>query len=118
LAVKHVRASIAAREQDSANQLEDDNRTMMDDREQWLQQRAYAIWEAEGRPGGRDRDHWEQAERELATSRAAKVHGVVSDAAPSAAPVKKPRKRTATKPSGSAARTSKKQTEASPMDQV
>lgn len=38
---------------------------MSDDREQWLQQRAYTIWETEGCPEGRDRAHWEQAEREL-----------------------------------------------------
>ena len=27
--------------------------------------RAYEIWEREGRPNGRDREHWFQAEREL-----------------------------------------------------
>jgi hypothetical protein len=36
------------------------------DREQLLRERAYAIWEREGRPHGRDRDHWFAAERELA----------------------------------------------------
>jgi hypothetical protein len=35
------------------------------DREQLLRQRAYAIWEYEGRPHGRDREHWFAAEREL-----------------------------------------------------
>lgn len=30
------------------------------------QGRAYSIWEAEGRPEGRDVDHWLQAEREAA----------------------------------------------------
>lgn len=30
-----------------------------------IQQRAYQIWESEGRPGGREYEHWEQAEREL-----------------------------------------------------
>jgi hypothetical protein len=35
------------------------------DREQLLRERAYAIWEREGRPHGRDRDHWFAAEREL-----------------------------------------------------
>jgi hypothetical protein len=44
---------------------------MSDDREQWLQQRAYAIWETEGCPGGRDREHWEQAVRELSAAQAA-----------------------------------------------
>lgn len=37
----------------------------MDDREEQLRQRAYGIWQAEGEPHGRDRDHWERAEREL-----------------------------------------------------
>ena len=31
-----------------------------------LRGRAYAIWETEGRPEGRDLDHWLQAERESA----------------------------------------------------
>jgi hypothetical protein len=26
---------------------------------------AYHIWESEGRPEGRDRDHWQQAEQQL-----------------------------------------------------
>ncbi|GAA3269283.1 DUF2934 domain-containing protein [Sphingomonas yabuuchiae] len=37
----------------------------MEDREEQLRQRAYGIWQSEGEPHGRDRDHWEQAEREL-----------------------------------------------------
>ncbi len=28
--------------------------------------RAYDLWEKEGRPAGKDKDHWAQAERELA----------------------------------------------------
>ena len=32
--------------------------------------RADEIWEGEGRPDGRDRDHWQQAERELADDQA------------------------------------------------
>jgi hypothetical protein len=42
--------------------------------------RAHSIWEAEGRPEGRDRDHWLQAERELSEP----VDGPV-DAMPEAA---------------------------------
>lgn len=78
---------------------------MTDDREQWVQQRAYAIWEAEGRPEGRDRTHWEQAERELTTG---DMSAGLTAAAPEAGAAKKPRKRTATKPAASAARSSKK----------
>lgn len=38
----------------------------MDNREEQLRQRAYDIWQSEGEPHGRDRDHWEQAERDFA----------------------------------------------------
>jgi hypothetical protein len=31
-----------------------------------VRERAYRIWENEGRPHGRDLDHWLQAEREVA----------------------------------------------------
>lgn len=33
--------------------------------EQSVRERAYFIWEKEGKPHGRDRDHWAMAEREL-----------------------------------------------------
>jgi hypothetical protein len=35
------------------------------DTEKTIRERAYAIWEASGRPHGRDRDHWFQAVREI-----------------------------------------------------
>ena len=37
----------------------------MDDRERKIRDRAYAIWEREGRPQGRESEHWRQAEREV-----------------------------------------------------
>lgn len=39
-----------------------------------IERRAYELWEAEGRPGGRDQSHWYRAEQELvqAQSRAPK----------------------------------------------
>jgi hypothetical protein len=37
-----------------------------DDLKQLVQQRAYELWEREGRPHGRDQAHWQQAEREIA----------------------------------------------------
>jgi hypothetical protein len=37
-----------------------------DDLERRIQQRAYELWENEGRPQGREQDHWQQAEREVA----------------------------------------------------
>ncbi len=33
--------------------------------EQRVRERAYAIWESEGRPQGRHREHWWRAEREI-----------------------------------------------------
>jgi hypothetical protein len=30
-----------------------------------IRMRAYQIWEQEGRPHGRDEDHWREAERQL-----------------------------------------------------
>jgi hypothetical protein len=33
-----------------------------------LRARAYAIWEAEGRPSGREQEHWDQARREILSS--------------------------------------------------
>jgi len=35
------------------------------DRDQRVRDRAYEIWEQEGRPSGRERDHWERADREI-----------------------------------------------------
>ena len=37
---------------------------MTDARREWISKRAYALWEAAGRPHGHDGEHWEQAERE------------------------------------------------------
>lgn len=34
--------------------------------EEHIRRRAYEIWEAEGRPVGREAEHWEQARREIA----------------------------------------------------
>jgi hypothetical protein len=37
-----------------------------DDLQQRIRQRAYELWEREGRPHGRAHAHWHQAEREIA----------------------------------------------------
>jgi Protein of unknown function (DUF2934) len=37
-------------------------------REQAIRERAYAIWEEEGRPDGRDQDHWLRAEAEIGSA--------------------------------------------------
>jgi hypothetical protein len=36
------------------------------DRQKEIKDRAFAIWEAEGRPDNRAQEHWRQAEAELA----------------------------------------------------
>lgn len=33
-------------------------------KDDWINQRAYALWESEGRPNGRSGDHWSQASSE------------------------------------------------------
>jgi hypothetical protein len=33
-------------------------------KDDWINQRAYALWEEEGRPDGRGGEHWQQAARE------------------------------------------------------
>lgn len=38
---------------------------MSDDRQHRIRQRAHAIWESHGRPHGADREHWDQATREI-----------------------------------------------------
>jgi hypothetical protein len=48
---------------------------MLDAREERIRARAHALWEADGKPEGRDREHWEQAaklvdEEERETARA------------------------------------------------
>ena len=36
-----------------------------------IRQRAYELWERDGRPEGRDHAHWQQAEREIGAAHAA-----------------------------------------------
>lgn len=38
---------------------------MADDREIRIRDHAYRLWQQDGEPHGRDRDHWEQAERDI-----------------------------------------------------
>ncbi|HUB16732.1 MAG TPA: DUF2934 domain-containing protein [Acetobacteraceae bacterium] len=48
------------------------------DEEQWVRDRAYFIWEREGRPEGRAFDHWVRARRESFRAR----RGVAEDPTP------------------------------------
>lgn len=45
----------------------------MNEREKLIRERAYQLWEEDGRPESRAREHWEQAEQEIETQRAAEV---------------------------------------------
>ena len=44
-----------------------------DDLERRIQQRAYELWESEGRPHGREHAHWQQAQNEIAKARRARA---------------------------------------------
>lgn len=59
---------------------------MPDEREQKIRAKAYELWEAAGRPEGRETDHWAEAERL-----------VDAEGSSTAAPAKprKPRRKTA-----------------------
>ncbi|ACS60021.1 MULTISPECIES: DUF2934 domain-containing protein [Rhizobium] len=50
---------------------------MSDRRHEWISKRAYAIWEEQGRPDGRDAEHWRQAvaERDALERTQASVDG-------------------------------------------
>ena len=50
---------------------------MLDVHETIIRRRAYEIWEEEGRPEGREAEHWEMAMRQLEMSTQAKP--VVAD---------------------------------------
>ncbi len=41
----------------------------IDEMHDYIQRRAYQLWENEGRPAGRDQAHWLQAESEIARTR-------------------------------------------------
>ena len=51
------------------------------DRVEAIKARAQAIWGREGRPVGKDRDHWHQAEQEIAAERSFRL---AVEAAPNA----------------------------------
>jgi hypothetical protein len=65
-----------------------------DGKDDKIRNRAYALWQAEGQPEGRDQDHWEEARRqveaELAERRADAAedsdHPQTIDAEPSSPP--------------------------------
>ena len=56
-----------------------------------IRDRAYQIWEREGRPHGRDRDHWLQAAWEI-SGEEAKAAALSEKAKPAAKSARKPAK--------------------------
>ena len=54
---------------------------MSDERTRRIQDRAHALWEREGRPHGRDAQHWSQAEREIAAEDEAHGYGTTGPTA-------------------------------------
>ncbi len=52
---------------------------MSRNRDDWVSARAYALWEAEGRPNGRGESHWAQAIREFEQLEATKASPDGSD---------------------------------------
>jgi hypothetical protein len=71
---------------------QDGDRMIGQELELQIRERAYSIWEREGRPQGRDTDHWLMASAELAPKvPVRRGRAKAADAAP-AASVKAPRK--------------------------
>ena len=64
---------------------------MNDDREHKVRERAYALWETEGRPSGRHDEHWHRANSEFSDAPA-------EEAAPAQAPPAETAPVTAAKP--------------------
>ena len=71
-------------------------REMQGDREERIRRRAYALWEQQGRPDGKDVEHWLRAEAEISGGSQA---GVTDDGKvvphPPRNAVPKPRRRSA-----------------------
>lgn len=49
---------------------------MLPDQEERIRLRAYEIWEREGRPEGREVEHWERARSEIGAERSTRTQGV------------------------------------------
>ena len=59
---------------------------MQNQRHEKVRERAYQIWEREGRQEGRAEEHWSQAEQELADGQAPAASGTNGAGAVEAAP--------------------------------
>ncbi|CDZ25902.1 DUF2934 domain-containing protein [Neorhizobium galegae] len=92
---------------------------MAESEEVWIRKRAYTLWEEEGYPSGKDREHWERAKLEYATlgptaskkpaagSRGKSATAVKSPKAASKAATSKPAAKTAAAKASPAKTTSK-----------
>jgi len=67
---------------------------MMLDQDREIAKRAYAIWEIEGRPTGRELDHWLRAQAEVQARKAA----VAEKMPPASAKPRRAARRTARRP--------------------
>lgn len=56
------------------------------DQQRRIRERAYEIWEREGRPEGRDREHWQQAAAEIAAAERAAGASLAPEAPPTPTP--------------------------------
>jgi hypothetical protein len=54
----------------------------MDDREERIRSRAYELWEREGRPDGRQAEHWRQATAEVDAEERERAGGSGATGAP------------------------------------
>ena len=80
---------------------------MNSDQEARIRQRAYEIWQREGRPEGREDEHWQRAQAEIMAEDGAAANQAPNRAAAGSkpqseppSPTPPPRRRTAAKPEG------------------
>lgn len=72
----------------------------MDDVEERIRRRAYEIWEREGRPDGRDADHWRQAREEVLSDMPATQRTETEARVPETPPAEVPTGDDPTQPAG------------------
>ena len=78
---------------------------MQSDRKERISERAYQIWDAEGRVDGRHDEHWQRAEREIAEEELRVAAALANRAADMAGKARRPRQATgAKKPANPAAK--------------
>lgn len=74
---------------------------MTPEQEAKIRERAYQLWEADGRPDGRHLEHWSRAEAEvLASAAAARPRRRAPERDPAGVPPGKPRRSPSTKAGG------------------